>query len=312
MYRNRRTADDCHLKLVYSSYKPQEKVHNPKQSIFKDRQMIENMIKTERKNSGSCENIMLFASGKGGVGKTWLTVNLAQAISDWGKKVLVFDADLQFSNVDVQLGLLPEYDLTQFLLGKIEFKKTITRYHLGGFDVIAGSAMSSMPKEIDPVQITNLWDNLCEISSDYDIVLVDIGSGVNENILDLCRLIKNGVMVTTDEPSSLSDVYTMMKLLKDNAPEMNLDIITNKVSNYTTGNISYKSLLDISKNFLNHSPKLLGVIRDDHIVPESIRNQVTTLTYAPCSKSIEDLKTIVPEIVKICNYKNIMLTSSTT
>ena len=93
----------------------------------------------------------------------------------------------------------------------------------------------------------------------------------------------------------------MMKFINDRSSEISLDFIVNKVDNYTTGQMTFQALENVTKSFLNFAPNLIGIIREDSMIQDSIRNQVTTLTYAPQSKSVGDLRSIVPEIIRICS-----------
>ena len=271
--------------------------------FFNERQRAEQ--REQRKWKREIENIVFVASGKGGVGKTWFTINLAQTLAFLGDKVLVLDADFSFANVDVQLGLLPECDLTHVVNAAIDFKDAITNYNLGDFDVVAGSSMSGSYGGITQEKIDVVWQGLAWVSQNYDMVLVDVGNAHDSILAGLFKISSKGIMVTTDEPSSLSDVYTLIKFVRDNYPAIDIDIVVNKVDNYTSGNVTFKALDNVTKSFLGFAPNLLGVIRYDDIVIDSIRNQVSTLTYAPQAKSIGDIRMLAPDLMRSIVKKNL-------
>ena len=283
---NDEAVDKPHLKLVYSSDMDESKTTDESVINTQNSHGLKTNINipddiVHLKGYKKPKNIIFVASGKGGVGKTWFTVNLAQILASWGKKILICDADFSFANVDVQLGLLPDHDLTQAINGVISFREAITRYHLGEFDVIAGATMSGSFNSIDVIGANLVWNNLAKISHEYDLVFVDMGNCTDGTASGVFEIANNGIMVTTDEPSSLSDVYTMMKFIHDNHQEVNLDIVVNKVDNYTAGNVTFTALESVTKSFLNFTPNLLGIVRNDHMVVESIRNQVTTFYIFP-------------------------------
>ena len=294
------------LRLVFSADDKNKKTgETPKSPVdkknFSRRQSDEVVFLSDCQ---SANNIVFVASGKGGVGKTWFAVNLAQTLAYMGNKILLLDADFSFANIDVQLGLLPDHDLTHVANGAIDFAEAITTYNLGDFDVIAGAAMSGSYGGIIPGKIDAVWSGLANVSQNYDLVLVDVGNS-HDNILDgLFKIANKGIMVTTDEPSSLSDVYTLIKFIIDNYSSIDIDIVVNKVDNYTSGNVTFKALDNVTKNFLSFVPNLLGIIRYDDIVIDSIRNQVTTLTYAPQAKSMSDIRMIAPDLMRSCVKKS--------
>ncbi len=127
-------------------------------------------------------NIIAVASGKGGVGKTWFSITLAHALTKMGKKVLLFDGDLGLANVDVQLGLMPKRDLNDVIRGRLSLDKVIQTFEDGDFDIIAGRSGQASLASLPSQRLTLLRDQLLDVAEDYDVVICDLGAGIDKTV----------------------------------------------------------------------------------------------------------------------------------
>ena len=243
-------------------------------------------------------NILAVASGKGGVGKTWFSVTLAHALTKMGKSVLLFDGDLGLANVDVQLGLIPKRDLNDVIRGRLSLDKVIQTYEDGGFDIIAGrsgqASLSSLPSQ----RLAHLRDQLLEVAQDYDVVIADLGAGVDRTVRMLSATALRTVLITTDEPTSLTDAYAFIKLGNAAGMSKNISIVANMASSEMEGEKTYKTLLKACSNFLRLKPPLAGIIRQDPKVKESIRHQTPILMRSPNTQAAEDVEAIAKHVWK--------------
>lgn len=237
-------------------------------------------------------NIIAVASGKGGVGKTWLAVTLSHLIARSGRSVLLFDGDIGLANVDVQLGLTPQRDLNSFLAGRHTLAETITRYEAGGFDVIAGRSGSASLASLPMEKLHHMSSGLLELQSRYDFIIIDLGAGIETHVQYLASIASRCVVVVTDEPTSLTDAYAFIKVTTatGTGPEMN--IVINQAATQKEGETTYHTINKACMNFLNFSPPLLGIIRRDNKVKDSIRSQKSLLIRAPHSTAATDAATI--------------------
>ena len=244
------------------------------------------------------KNLLAVASGKGGVGKTWFSVTLAHALTNMGKKVLLFDGDLGLANVDVQLGLMPKRDLNDVIRGRLGLDKVVQHYEEGGFDIIAGrsgqASLSSLPSQ----RLSHLRDQLLEVADDYDIVIADLGAGVDRTVRMLSASAVRTVLITTDEPTSLTDAYAFIKLGNAAGMSKNISIVVNQASSETEGEKTYKTLLKACSNFLRLKPPLAGMVRHDPKVKESIRHQTPILIRSPNTQAAEDVEAIAKHVWK--------------
>lgn len=245
------------------------------------------------------KNVIAVASGKGGVGKTWFSITLSHALARAGKKVLLFDGDLGLANVDVQLGLMPKRDLNDVIRGRLGLDKVIQRYEDGEFDIIAGRSGQASLSALPSQRLTLLRDQLLDVAHEYDAVIIDLGAGVDRTVRMMSAAASKTLLVTTDEPTSLTDAYAFIKLGSAAGMSKNVDIVVNQASNALEGGKTYRTLLKACENFLKISPTLAGMVRQDPRVKDSIRHQVPILTRSPNTEAAEDVEKIASKVEKM-------------
>lgn len=243
-------------------------------------------------------NIIAVASGKGGVGKTWLSISLAHALTRMDKRVLLFDGDLGLANVDVQLGLMPKRDLNDVIRGRLSLDKVIQEYEDGGFDIIAGRSGQASLSALPSQRLSILRDQLLDVADSYDAVICDLGAGVDRTVRMLSATAQRTVLVVTDEPTSLTDAYAFIKLGNAAGMSKNVSIVVNMASSVTEGEKTYKTLLRACENFLRLTPPMAGLVRHDPKVKESIRHQTPLLIRSPNADAAEDIERIARNLWK--------------
>jgi flagellar biosynthesis protein FlhG len=237
-------------------------------------------------------NIVTVASGKGGVGKTWFSVTLAHALARAGRRVLLFDGDLGLANVDLQLGLAPNGDLDSVLAQRIEISEAVTHYGLGGFDIVAGRSGSGALAALPVSHLAGLRDSLVELAGGYDTAIVDLAAGVEQSVRILSGAAAVRLVVTTDEPTALTDAYAFIKLTTLRGNPSATRILVNMAASETDGRHTYSTLSKACQNFLGMTPALAGVVRRDRHVREAIRNQAPLLTRYPNCDAAADVEAI--------------------
>jgi flagellar biosynthesis protein FlhG len=238
------------------------------------------------------KNVIAVASGKGGVGKTWFSVSLTHALAKSGKKVLLFDGDLGLANVDVQLGLMPKRDLNDVIRGRLSLDKVVQRYEEGGFDIIAGRSGQASLSALPSQRLAMLRDQLLDLAKDYDAIVIDLGAGVDRTVRMMSASALRTLVVTTDEPTSLTDAYAFIKLGAAAGMSKRVSIVANQASNILEGEKTYKTLLKACENFLRLTPPLAGIIRQDPRVKDCIRSQTPILTRSPNTEAALDVEKI--------------------
>ena len=242
-------------------------------------------------------NLIAVASGKGGVGKTWFAITLAHAIAKKGRKTLLFDGDIGLANVDIQLGLMPKNDLGSVIGGRLALSQATIHFDDGGFDIVAGRSGSGTLANLPANRVSALGGELVEMSATYDQVILDLGAGVDRTVQQLLHSARECIVVTTDEPTALTDAYAFIKLTHLECPDIKIWIVVNMVNSTREGERTYNTLLKACEGFLKISPPLAGIIRRDAKVREAIRNQVPLLVRYPNSEAAVDVGNIAEKIL---------------
>ena len=217
--------------------------------------------------------IIAVASGKGGVGKTSLTLNLARAAAKEGKKVLVFDADLGLANVDVQLGITPGKDLSQVISGQKKLSEVISRAKNAEFDVIAGRSGSETLPFTTALERRDILNQLQELAANYDLILLDVAAGVGEEVLTFANMADKTLLVITPDPSSITDGYAVIKLLNKRHHKNNCHIFINQPSTKGEGERTYEKIRVAADKFLGLDVPLFGVVPHDKNYLTAVRQQ---------------------------------------
>ncbi len=244
-------------------------------------------------------NIIAVASGKGGVGKTWFSITLAHALARAGRRVLLFDGDLGLANADIQLGLMPKSDLGSVVAGRITLNQATQRFDDGGFDVIAGRSGSGTLANIPLSRLQMLGDDLVLLAGAYDRVVLDLGAGVEKTVRQLAVNAGTILVVTTDEPTSLTDAYAFIKVTHLERPGTDMRLVVNMANSTREGERIYSTLLKACEGFLKVSPPLAGIVRRDMKVRDAIRNQTPILTRSPNSEASADVEAIAEKLLRV-------------
>ena len=228
------------------------------------------------------------ASGKGGVGKTWFAVTLAHALAQAGRRVLLADGDLGLANLDVQLGLAPIHALDAVLTGHVALADAARR-HDAGFDVLPGRSGSGVMAADAAAWSERLGVLLRAVAPGWDDVLLDIGAGLDPAARSLAACCDLLLVIVTDEPTSLTDAYAVLKLHARDAPGRPAQIVVNMAADAAAGVRTHATLSRACAHFLHRDVPLAGVVRRDARVREAIRQQVLLLTRHPNTPAAEDV-----------------------
>jgi flagellar biosynthesis protein FlhG len=236
--------------------------------------------------------IVAIASGKGGVGKTWLAVTLAHALAEGGARVLLFDGDLGLANVDIQLGLGAGPDLGRVVAGRVPLAEVVRRVEPGGFDLVPGRSGSGGLAALDPALLAELGRQLQALATGYDRVVIDLAAGLGPRLLRLVALADTPLVVTTAEPTALTDAYAFVKVAARAQAAWRPSIVVNMARDRGEGEATYRTLQTACRSFLDLEPPLAGIVRHDPKVADAIRHQAPLLTRHPGSAAAEDVRAI--------------------
>ena len=228
--------------------------------------------------------VLAVSSGKGGVGKTTIVANLAYALSKKGKKVLVVDTDLGLNNIDILFGLTSKNHIGHVLSGKSNVEDIILQGPEGIHILPAGNGLQELT-QLEPEKKMALMDELDRISGDYDFLIFDTSAGISSNVTFFCSVAHETFLIATTEPTSLTDVYALMKVLHTRHSQKYFRLIINSVASEREAQGVYRQLTKVSDEFLKGvHVEYLGCILRDPNVSKAIRQQKVFLKIYPFSK----------------------------
>jgi flagellar biosynthesis protein FlhG len=242
-------------------------------------------------------NIIAIASGKGGVGKTFFSSTLAHAMAKAGQKVLLFDGDLGLANVDVQLGLTVKRDLNNVVQGHIPLAQAVQHFERGGFDILAGRSGQASLSTLPLQRLNEILKQLRTLAQSYDAVLIDLGAGVDKNIRFLASAAGTNIIVTTEDPTALTDAYAFIKLANAAGHADTAHIVVNMADSERSGQRTIETLQRACENFLKLKPPALGIVRHDRHVREAVRFQTPLLTRSPHCDAAGDISDIAARVL---------------
>lgn len=216
--------------------------------------------------------IIAVTSGKGGVGKTNLTVNLAVALREEGKRVIIIDADMGMANVDVVLGTSSKKTLLSLLEPGVTFNDILT-HGPHGVDYISGGSGMEHIAEFTPEERRILWEKLAVCDGQADIILIDTGAGLGRNVLDFILAADEVILVTTPEPTAITDAYAVMKAYSHYEKDRKLRLVVNRVYDESDSSDVVAKLRQTAQRFLGSDLEYGGCIYEDRNVLKSVRRQ---------------------------------------
>lgn len=247
-------------------------------------------------------SIIAVASGKGGVGKSFLSTAISGALARAGRRTLLVDGDLGLANVDVHLGIAPETDLAAVIAGWVELEDAVTPVSggvaNGGFDVLPGRSGSGALAELPNEEVARLAAGLTALALQYDHVLIDLAAGIEANVMRLARAADRTLVVVTDDPASMTDAYAFIKVMKGYAPSVQPVVLINQADNRQRGRQTYEAIAKACQTFLGFRPPLAGIVTRDSNVRECLRSQTPIMDKFPNTQAALDVTQIAESLIR--------------
>jgi flagellar biosynthesis protein FlhG len=231
--------------------------------------------------------IITITSGKGGVGKTNLSVNMALAFARMGKKVIVMDADLGLANVNVLLKIIPNYNLYHVMKKQKTLREILVETEYG-ISIVAGASGFSQIVNMDENERQNFIREL-EALSFADIIIIDTSAGVSGNVLDFIAAADDAIIITTPEPTAIADAYSVIKIIATEyeAVNLNLKLVVNRTRSAAEAREVADRMINIAGQYLYLKMDYLGFIYEDQTVTHSVRQQKPFMVIDPkCKASV--------------------------
>lgn len=236
------------------------------------------------------------ASGKGGVGKTNLTVNLGIALAKRGERVLMMDADIGLANLDVVIGTQAKYSIQHVLRGLCTLQEAITEGP-GGVHFLSGVSGLEALIDLDSQSGMQFMQDLMKLERQYDYLLLDTGAGLSQNLLTLLGISDRVLLVITPDPSSLSDGYAVLKAHQLHSPHIGVDIVMNMVENHAQGKAFYYRIQTIANQYLRAQTEHLGSVRFDAQAMKLNRERKPFVMAQPSTDAARDVEAIADALL---------------
>jgi len=266
-----------------------------------ERQYASEQVNSQQSSPKQTARIITVTSGKGGVGKSSITVNLAIALSRIGKRVVILDADFGLANVEVMLGIRPLYNLADLMFRGKNLSDIITRGPENIGFISGGSGIQELTN-LTKEQIAYLVSKLEELDKIADIIIIDTGAGITDTVLEFVTASSEVLLVTTPEPTSITDAYALLKTLNRKAnfssDNTTIRIIVNRITKDDNGEEIYKKLSLVSAKFLKLKPEYLGYLPMDVSVSKAVMKQLPVICAFPDS---DFSRYITNFAMKLCN-----------
>ncbi len=228
--------------------------------------------------------VIAVASGKGGVGKTSVSVNLATALVNAGQRTLLLDTDLGLANVDVMLGLSPRFTLADVFAGRCELRDTVIEGP-GGLMVVPASSGKRHMTELQPQQHVGLVHAFSQLDLPIDAMVIDNAAGIADGVLTFCQAAQDVIVVVCDEPASVTDAYALIKVLNRERGMTRVQILANQVQSAAEGRLLFEKLQRVSNRFLDVTLNYLGAIPRDEWLRRAIQRQEAVVDAFPSAPS---------------------------
>jgi len=228
--------------------------------------------------------VIAITGGKGGVGKTSVSINLAVALAGIGRRVALLDADLGLANIDVLLGLNARHNLEDVMAGNLSLRD-IMLTGPGGIRIIPASSGTQRMAQLGPLEHAGLIHAFSEISDQIDVLLIDTAAGISDSVINFVRAAHEALVVVCDEPSSITDAYALIKLLNRDYDMSRFRVLANMTRTAQEGQNLFNKLTQVSERFLDATLQYVGSVPFDDNLRKAIQRQRSVVEMAPRSKA---------------------------
>ncbi len=241
--------------------------------------------------------VITVTSGKGGVGKTNVTINLAIALSEQGQRVIILDADFGLANIDVLFGIVPQYTLLDVIRDRKNIQEVLTEGPRNTKFISGGSGVEDLVK-LDRQQIARFVENMAMLDKMADIIIVDTGAGLSENVMSFVTAADEVLLVTTPEPTSITDAYSLIKMVTNRDRTKLIRVIVNRSESSEEANDVLNKLLLVADKFLGIRLEAAGYILHDESVVKAVKQQQPFSLLYPKSQAARNIREISDGLIK--------------
>jgi flagellar biosynthesis protein FlhG len=252
----------------------------------------------ETKNSMSRAHpvqVIAVSGGKGGVGKSNVSVNLGIALAQKGRRVVLLDADLGLANIDVLLGITANRNLQDVLAGDCDLKDVLVNGP-GGIKIVPASSGTQRMTQLSPMEHAGLINAFSELGDQIDVLIVDTAAGISESVVSFLRASQELLLVVCDEPTSITDAYALIKLMNRDYGTNRFRILANQVRNEQEGRHLFEKLTRVTERFLDVALQYVGIVPYDEAVKKAVQRQRAVLDAYPRAKASLAIKALADKV----------------
>lgn len=242
--------------------------------------------------------VITVTSGKGGVGKTSITVNLAIALSEMGKRVTILDVDFGLANIDVMLGIVSKYSLADVIYENMNILDVLTNGPKNIKFLSGGSGIEELVK-LDEAQIGKFLNNIGLLDTLSDVILIDTGAGLSDSVMSFVMAADEVVLVTTPEPTSITDAYALIKMVANRDRLKKIKVIINRAESEKEANGILNRLSVVTNRFLGVNLESLGFLYYDEMVIKAVKTQQPFTISCPRGQAAKHIRDISSKLMNV-------------
>ncbi len=240
--------------------------------------------------------VIAVSSGKGGVGKTNVSVNLSLAMVEMGQKVLLMDADLGLANVDLLLGLHSQYNLSHVITGERSLEEVVVDGPEGLKIIPAASGMQMM-SELSPAEHAGVIRSFSDLNIPIDTLVIDTAAGISDGVISFVKASNEVIVVVCNEPTSLTDAYALIKVMSEDHGVYKFNILANSVRDPHEGLKLFKKLTRVTDHYLDVTLSFMGAVPYDEYLVKAVKKQKAVLQSYPQSPAAIAFRKIAKEVI---------------
>jgi flagellar biosynthesis protein FlhG len=239
--------------------------------------------------------VVAVSGGKGGVGKSNVSVNLGIALAQKGRRVVLLDADLGLANIDVLLGITANRNLSDVLAGDCDLKDVLVDGP-GGIKIVPASSGTQRMTQLNAMEHAGLINAFSELGDQIDVLIVDTAAGISEGVVSFLRAAQELLLVVCDEPTSITDAYALIKLMNRDYGTNRFRILANQVRNEQEGRHLFEKLTRVTERFLDVALQYVGMVPYDEAVKKAVQRQRAVLEAYPRAKASLAIKALAEKV----------------